>query len=75
MTDLAWDLVEDLREIVRLFDPVSISGRPSGVVPYDNDSRLPPTPLLCTQCCLLSVHFFLPLFLYNSQYLLLLHYR
>ena len=48
MTDLAWDLVEDVREIVRLFDPGSISGRPSGVVLYDNDSRLPPTPLLRT---------------------------
>ena len=48
MTDLAWDPVEDVREIVCLFVPVSISGRPSGVVLYDNDSRLPLTPLLRT---------------------------
>ena len=46
MTDLARDPAEDVREIACLFDPVSISGRPSGVVLYDNNSCLPPTPLL-----------------------------
>ena len=48
MTDLGWNPVEDVREIVRLSDLVSISGRPSVVVSCDNNSRLLSTPLLRT---------------------------
>ena len=43
MTDSTWDLVEDVREIICLFALVSIFGRPSGVVSYVTNSRLPPT--------------------------------
>ena len=46
MTESAWDPVEDVRKIVCLFVPVS--GRPSWLVLYDNDSCLSPTPLLRT---------------------------
>ena len=48
MTDSAWDPVENVRDIVCLFVPVSISRRPPGVVLSDNDSRLPPISLLRT---------------------------
>ena len=46
MTDLDWGFLEDVSELVCLFGPVSISGRPPGVVSCDRVSRLPSTPFV-----------------------------